>query len=211
MRTTPQRLVHLTGLKEISDVLNQIPEDLRTKVALAGVKAGAKPMVEATKRFARRSVRTGALYMAIGSIEKEYKSSATAVAIVGVRKGYYKNRKALGKGDDRRGSESPSHYAHLVEHGHHIVTEGTLRPQYSLKKVGIGKFSHKGNELKRWKRDKIIKAATGRKIGFVAPRPFMRPGFHASKAAVAREMHKAVMRGVQASVRRLVKQGQHKR
>jgi hypothetical protein len=211
MANYARRLVHTSGMEEISAVLRRIPEDLRTDITARAVEAGAKPMVEAAKRNARRSVRTGALYLALGDVVRKYPKNATAVAIVGVRRGYYRGRQRLEVGKDvLKGSESPSHYGHLVEFGHWAVSGGTRKATYSLKLVGIGKFSSKGKELKRWRRDKVLAQGKGKVVGWVAPRPYLRPAFLSTKQQVARAMHEEIMRGVQRSVRRLVKTGAHK-
>lgn len=209
MARTVQRLVHTTGLDTISGMLNAIPKDLRTEILAQAVAAGAKPIVIAAKRFAKRSQRTGAMREAIGSITRKYPYNATAVEIVGVTKGYYRGRKKLGKHDDRRGSESPSHYAHLVEFGHHAVAGGSLRAQYNKELVGIGKFSHKGNELKRWKRTTVRQAAKGRVVGWVAPKPFLRPAMLTTKNEVTRALTEGIAKGIEKTRAKLIKSGAH--
>lgn len=203
------RDVGITGMDTISEVLRQIPEDLRTDITARVVAAGAEPVVVAAKRYAKRSRRTGALHAAIGQIVKKYPNSATAVAIVGVKKGYYRGKSRLGSKDDRRGAESPSHYAHLVEFGHNAVVGGSSRPKYELQLVGIGKYSKKGNELKRWKRGKVIEVAKGKTVGWVPPKPFLRPALLTTRQLVTAAMHKQLERSIKNTRKRLIRIGAH--
>jgi HK97 gp10 family phage protein len=207
---TTKRLVHITGLDQISAVLNEIPRDLRTNVTAKVVRAGAVPLEVSMKRYARRSVRTGSLREAIGTVVKRYKDSGTAVAIVGVQRGYYRKRTKLGSKEDKRGSESPSHYAHLVEYGHNIVTGGTSRDTHEMQLVGTGRFTLKGKEIKRWKKGALKEKAKGKTTGWVKAKPFIRPAFLTTKTQVLSEMHKALERAVMATVKRGTKQGWHK-
>jgi hypothetical protein len=208
---TPKRLIHVTGLDTVSEILRAIPADLRTQVTAEAVTAAAKPVEIAAKRYAKRSERTGALREAIGTVVRRYPDKGTAVAIVGVRRGYYKGRRRIDLRTEKKGNaESPSHYAHLVEFGHHMVTGGSTRGQYQLALVGTGRFSAKsGKEIKRWKRGALIAPGTGAVKRWVAAKPFLRPAWLTTKEAVTRELMRGLERGIKRTRRRLVKAGQH--
>lgn len=187
MADTAKRLVRLTGLDGISAVLQGLPKDVRTQILAAAVKDAAKPMVVAAKRFAKRSERTGALREAIGAIVRKYPNSAAAVAIVGVVRGYYRGRKKLGAGADRGGSESPSHYAHLVEFGHHV--RAPIR----------GTSIRKGT---------AVPARAGKKT-WVPPKPFLRPAFLTTALTVKAALARGIDSGIEKTRSRLIRQNLH--
>jgi hypothetical protein len=194
---------------QVSDLLRGLPKDVRKEVLPMAVASAAAPVEKWAKRFAKRSERTGALRASIGTVSRNYEFSGKSVAVVGPMRGYYKGRKRLGKRDDRRGAESPSHYAHLVEFGHHIAVGGSLRPEYNKALVGIGKFSKNGKELKRWKRSTVRKEAQGRAVGFVAAKPFMRPAGVMSQAESAAAFDAGAVRGIERVRAKYIREGKH--
>lgn len=202
---TPKRLIHVTGIETVSEILRAIPEELRSKITAQAVASAAKPVVVAAKRYAKRSERTGALREAIGARVRRYPDKGTAVAIVGVRRGYYKGSRRIDLRKEKKGkAESPSHYAHLVEFGHHMVTGGSARGKYSVKLVGTGRFSAtSGKEIKRWKRGALIAPGTGAVKSWVPAKPFLRPAWMTTKEAVKRELVRAIERGVNRELRRM--------
>jgi HK97 gp10 family phage protein len=202
---------NITGLDSISHVLQQLPVEIRGSILRDAVSAAAEPVKEAAKRNARRSVRTGALY---ASIEKKVVTakglkSASATAIVGPSRDYFRKGgakvKQTGGSVDRRGAEQPSRYAHLVEFGHHVVTGGSLKAQYSLSLVDTGKRTKTGKPVKRWKRAGVKTAAKGKSAGWVAPRPFMRPAFLATQSKTLQVMTQSISDGIERARRNLAK------
>lgn len=208
---TPQRLVHVTGWDTVSAILQAVPEDLRTEITAAAVAAGAKPVEIAAKRYAKRSERTGALREAIGTVLRKYPDKGTAVAIVGVRRGYYKGRRRIDLRKEKKGTaESPSHYAHLVEFGHHMVTGGSARGKFAVQLVGTGRFNAKsGKEVKRWKRGAQIAPGSGTVKRWVPAKPFLRPAWLTTKEAVTREVMRGLEQGIAKTRRRLERSGRH--
>lgn len=182
--------VKIEGMSELSAVLNGIPSELRAEVLATAVKAAAAPMVRAAKRFASNSVDTGALRKSIGFIVRKYKKGATAVSVVGPRRGYYRNGKKLGKAANRKGADSPSHYAHLVEYGH-----------YSRAATGEKVSSSKGTTRR---------LGTFKANSFVLGKPFIRPALASSKADVKSALIQGIGKGIEKARAKLVKKGLHK-
>jgi HK97 gp10 family phage protein len=110
--------VRIEGAAELSAMLNAIPQELRKDIITTAVRSAASPLVKAAKAMAVTSVDTGALRKSIGFVVRKYKSGVNAVAVVGPRRGYYRNGRKLGTKASRKGADSPAKYAHLVEHGH---------------------------------------------------------------------------------------------
>lgn len=191
MAKSAKVLVHITGLDIVLEQLKQFSKELRTEIVAKMVKAGARPLEKSAKGFAKRSVRTGALRASIGTVIREYKHDGNAVAVVGPLRGYFRGNNRVRKGGDRRGSESPSHYAHLIEYGHNVVKGGKSRDVHKVELKGTGRFYSSGKEVKRWlKTDTVKEKASGRVTGFVAAKPFLRPALAATRGAVMAEMSK---------------------
>ena len=171
----------LSGLDDIRKVLTTLPRELQDKVMRVAVQRAAKPLVSSAKLFAGRSRKTGALVESIGAVVKKGKKGGV-YAVVGPRRGYYRGGLALKKGTDRRGANSPAHYAHLVEYGHNVVApiKGTTRRKNAAKSAANGK-------------------------AWVAAKPFLRPALMASESAVIGEMAAGVQDGIAKQLKRLVK------
>lgn len=182
--------VKIEGMSELSSVLNGIPADLRTEVLATAVKAAAAPLVRAAKRFASSSVDTGALRKSLGYVVRKYKKGATAVSVVGPRRGYYKNGKKVRKGASRKGADSPAHYAHLVEFGH-----------YSRAATGEKVSSSKGTTRR---------SGTFKANSFVLGKPFIRPALASAKAEVKTALIQGIGKGIDKTRAKLVKKGLHK-
>jgi hypothetical protein len=209
-----EQLRNFKGMSKVSELLQGLPKDVRREVLPYAVTEAAQPVVKWAKRFAKRSERTGALRESIGFVTRNYQTSAKSVAIVGPQRGYYRKRKRLKFGayvtkEDLRGAESPSHYAHLVEFGHHIAVGGSLRPEYNKELVGIGKFSKNGKELKRWKRSTIKTRAKGQAVGFVAAKPFIRPAAAMSQAESAAAFDAGAVKGIERVRAKYIRSGKH--
>lgn len=168
------------GLDEIRATLKRLPIETQTKVLAVAVKRAAKPLVDAAKALAP-SV-TGALRQSIIAIVKKSKRGGSYAA-VGPARGYYKSGAKLGKGADRRGSNSPAHYAYLVEFGHQV---GTRKTKAARKSKG-----------------RASPLASGGK--FIAPRAFMRPALLATQSEIASEMALGIAKGLEQSLARIVK------
>jgi hypothetical protein len=135
--------VRIEGAAELSAVLNAIPAEMRRDILAVAVAKASQPMVRAAKGFAQASVDTGALRRSLGSVVRKYKKGATAVAVVGARRGYYRDGVKLAKKADRRGSAMPAKYAHLVEFGH-VAANGKIvagqpfmRPAFATSAPGV--------------------------------------------------------------------------
>lgn len=200
MAKSAKALVHVTGLDIVLQQLKQYTKEVRTQIVAEMVKAGAKPLQASAKRHATRSVRTGALKASIGTVIREYKHDGNAVAVIGPLRGYYRGKRKVRKGQDKRGSESPSHYAHLVEFGHHQVTGGKSRDVHKLELRGTGRYYRSGKEIKRWQKTDVVKEkAKGRVVGFTPAKPFLRPALADSRSAVMAEMSRAFERATATS------------
>lgn len=152
---------------ELSRALNLIPAAMRADILAPAVGAAAEPIKSAMRRLAPKD--TGALE---ASIDKKVISDAhkgTAAALVGPDRNYYRGGKALGKGDDRRGAARPANYAHLVEFGH--VAVAPIKKTSRRKKTAL-------------------------EVGFVPPRPFIRPGFAAGEAEAQRILVREINVGI---------------
>lgn len=177
---------HIKGMDQVGAFLQQLPNDISTTILAAAVDAGAEVLIPVVKLHARKSVRTGALFASIGKKVAKYPSAPAAVAIVGPQRGYFlRGGRRVGAGESRRGAESPSHYAHLVEFGHIQTARGGTIRQGTAKKVAAGK------------------------LGFVAPRPFMRPAYQQSLRAINRAMIEGMKRGIERTRDKMISQGAH--
>ncbi len=168
-------------MNEIRNTLKTLAQELQDKVMRTAVARAAKPLVTTAKMFAERSKRTGALKESIGAFVKKGKKGGV-YAVVGPRRGYYRKGAAVAKGADRRGADSPAHYAHLVEYGHQVVApkKGTTRRKGTSTAAKSGK-------------------------SFVAAKPFMRPALLAAGDAVEAELAAGIADGINRQLKRLVK------
>jgi HK97 gp10 family phage protein len=168
----------LTGVAELRATLKGLSDDMQQTILGEAVNAAAAPVVRIAKAMAPK--RTGALKQSIGSVVRKPKKSANAYAVVGPLRGYYSQGKRLAKNADRRGADQPANYAHLVEFGH-----------VKVKPV-------KGSTIKRKRKD--WKPATT--VGFVPPKPFLRPAFAAAAAPAGAAFESAVMKGIEKARRK---------
>lgn len=172
-----------------SAVLQGLPREMRAHILGSATRAGIQPIKIAAKRYAKRSERTGALRDSITDKVKVYERRAIAVGLVGPERGYYRKGRKLGKNADRRGADSPSHYGHLVELGHHVVAP--------VKGTSIRKGTAKG-------------PAEGKKK-WVPAKPYLRPAGLTTRGQQSEEFYRGLNRGINAARNRLVKAGAHKR
>jgi len=176
------RLVHTSGLPQISAVLEGLPKAMRTKILAAAVGAAAKILVTSAKRYARRSEDTGRLRDSITHVVRRYEHDARAVAITGpiVEKGARALRRSAGNG-----TKPAVKYAHLIEFGHHIVTGGS----------GRDRQRRRGN--------------SGRSNGWVPAKPFMRPAFAVSQQAMQKALAEGIAAGIKTERASLMRSGAH--
>ena len=202
-----QRLIHCTGNDLLAELLQQLPAEMRATILAEAVGGGAKIVVVAAKRYAKRSRQTGTLQASITHIVRKYPADGRAVAIVGpVVEGW--GRSATRKAT--KGVTTPAvKYAHLVEFGHIIAKGGSLRPEYTKTLQDTGQSSKSGKAIKRWKRSGIKVAAKGRVGGWVPAKPFMRPAFVTTQAAVSAALAMGVSVGIEKVRRKLVREGAH--
>lgn len=173
-----------TGLAALSRVLQGLPAALRTEILAPAVRKAAEPIRRATRNFA--PVATGSLKASIDVkvVSDPYKG--TAAALIGPNREYYRNGKRLKKGDDRRGAAKPANYAHLVEFGHVVVAP------------------IKGTSLRK---KNAQPAANG--TSFVAPRPFLRPGFIAGAPEAERILIEEIGKSLDRKRTALIASGAH--
>jgi len=114
----------LEGLKEIQKALAKLPDELKRTTEMAALRDGAKPILQASKQYAKSSEDEGDLIKSLGLNVRKGKSGSTKgiyTARVGVRKGF--SRVVNGKKKD------PFKYAHLVELGTvHSQAQPFIRP-----------------------------------------------------------------------------------
>lgn len=215
-RTKPViRLVHVTGLQGITEMLQALPEEMRSNIIAAGVKRGALPMEIAAKRFAKRSERTGWLRKSITTIVRKYPDSGTAVAIVGpVVEGWRRGVSGTGenyikKTKASKGVTSPAvRYAHLVEFGHNVAKGGSLRPKYTRVLTTVVNPNN-GKKVRRWRRGVVSEEAKGSVAGWVPAKPFLRPAFMTTQGQVLSELYEGVKDGLEKTRSKLIKSGAH--
>lgn len=183
---------NVTGLDAVSDALQALPVELRSKILREAVAKAGNRVRDVARYFARRARRTGALQASIESKLFVVKGAqnATATAIVGPTRDYFQKGGIKVKQDasgfvNRKGAEQPSRYAHLVEFGH------------AVRQPKKGKTIRNG---------KALMPATG-KLQFVAPRPFMRPALAMTQGKTLSLMAETMAEGLERARRRVVKKG----
>lgn len=131
--------VRLGGVDDMLKMLRELPKAVQGEVAHDAMKTGGQVIADEAANMAPWD--EGDLAGSIMVKTKGYKEST--VAVIGPQ------WLTIVKDDGRK--KNPGAYAHLVEFGHAIVFDGTLRD------------------------------LTGTYLGEVPPHPFMRPAFDASK------------------------------
>lgn len=184
---------------DLRAALRGISNEAAAAVLEPAVRAACQPILIAARRFAKRSEATGALRESLVIKTVAYKNNGRAVGMVGPDRAYYLGGKKVGKLGallGRKDRRRPANYAHLVEYGHLVAKGGSLRAKHVLTLEGTGRYSAKGKELKRWRRGRIVQAATGKAIGFVPPKPFLRPAVITTRVAQTAAFEAAVRRGL---------------
>lgn len=206
-RSAIKNVVRLDG---ITEVLRGLPRDLQTQILATAVAEAARPIVQAAKRNAESSRRTGALQASISARVRKYKRDAVATAVVGPDRSYYAGVAKLRKGDDKRGAEQPSRYAHLVEFGHNVAKGGKLRDEY-VSEVALVRNSRGKLVRRRRRTERIRRFATGVVGGFVPAKPFLRPALLETSALAGANMLNGIRKGIERARAKLVRKGVHVR
>ncbi len=177
----------LSNFKEMRDMLAGLPASVESRVMGDAVGIAAKPIVQAAK--AKAPVRSGALRRSIVAAIKRYPKAGKIMALIGPDKGYYGNGKRLKGNADRRGSNRPANYAHLVEFGH-----------YSAAASGAKIADAKGKTIRPNKKRKTAPLAAA---SFVLPQPFLRPAVLTAGPQAERDLAAGVEKGMEREVKRL--------
>jgi len=119
----------IDGLGQVLARLQEADKKVRRKLLRQAVNEAGKIVLAAAKARVPKGA-TGQLRRSLGRKVKVYRSSGTAVAIVGPRKGY--------KIDVDGRAVDPVHYAHLVEYGRRAAAVKT-RKVLSTGKVVFGR------------------------------------------------------------------------
>lgn len=192
-------------ISSTTSVLQGVPRDIRTSILATATRSALLPIKAKAKLLAQRSVRTGALRDSITDKIVKYERSATVVGLVGPARGYYRGGKKLGKDASRRGADSPSHYAHLVELGHHVVV------RRKAKTPKLYKYTTKQRTDLARQGEAANTGDTRVAMSFVPARPFLRPAGLTTKGEQSERFFRGLDRGIEASRNRLIKAGAHKR
>lgn len=175
---------HVKGIDAHSRALRALSADLRGKILGKAVGEAIAPVLVAAKRFAKRSVRTGALRNSLTSKVVVY-DSGVAVGLVGPNKAYYSGGKRISKltAAVRGQADRPANYAHLVEFGHYQVAGNSA-----------------GKTLKRKGRRKASLARSGKK--WVPAKPFLRPAVQTTLAAQEAGWRNGIKKGWEQTIRK---------
>jgi HK97 gp10 family phage protein len=115
------RVAGVTGLKDLSAVLNQLPVEVRDKVMRDAMGTACKPIEDAARSMA--PVKTGALKKSIAHKVLQTPGSPDVRGLIGPSRDYFAPNergamRKLSRKASKRGAARPSNYAHLVERGH---------------------------------------------------------------------------------------------
>lgn len=152
----------------------------QARIISDSIRIGAKPIVTMAKSLVPR--KTGALRRSLTAIVRTYPEKGKVIGFIGAERGYFKQSgkrgvRKLRAGEDKRGSESPSNYSHLVENGHRIAKGGSLRDKYELV------LTKPDGKKRRWRRGRKIAEGKGTVTGYVRPKPFLAPAVSAGQPA----------------------------
>jgi len=94
-------------------------------------------------------------------------------------------------------------YAHLIEYGHQIVARGPTRERVSITLVSAsGRVSARFG-LDPTARAKLHDRRVAGSLGFVAPRPFLRPAFDENRETALRRIGEVLGKGIEVEARRV--------
>lgn len=115
----PEPAMKLDGGRELRHLFEELPKRVRTKHLRRAVTTAATPIVKEVKSHIKK--QTGTLRKAITKKVKTYKGGATAVAVIGAKKGVTGPSVNLGSGSNNRirrmTPRVPSRYFHLFDKG----------------------------------------------------------------------------------------------
>lgn len=146
--------VKFSGFEAMDATLQALPSTFRAAVLEQACGKAAVPIRRAMKALAPKD--TGALRASIVIKTLSDPWKGTAAALIGPSRDFFRGSKRVSRKGDKRGANRPSKYAHLIEYGHAVVAP------------------KKGTQIRK---------KTAKVIGFVAPRPFIRPAYFAGAAA----------------------------
>lgn len=176
--------IKVTGLGQLDKNLRELGPKVYKRVMRKAVRAGAKPLVSATK--SRAPNQTGTTKKSIGVVIRSYPAKETVIAVVGPKK----ETTAVVIAGHKVKKHVPANIAHLVEGGHRIVKGGKLKVSGKDRSKGIN--------------------ATGRVVGHVPPHPFLGPALETSKAAILNGLSDKMRQGITQEAAKLKKDGKGK-
>ena len=114
------------GAKSLENILKELPDKVARKVVLAGLRAGATPIVKEMNRLAPRD--SGLLATAGTSRTRKLGRGKSAPKVVSI--GFKKTKQMVARKDRKKlQEETPSRIAHLAEFGtEHSAPEPFIRP-----------------------------------------------------------------------------------
>ena len=131
--------VKVTGLKELSKALANLPKELQRGAESTALREGMKPVLKSARAKAPKD--TGLLKKAIGLTVRKGKKGITAR--VGARTGFRKQVMRNG----RTVTADPAKYSHLVEYGtSHSAAKPFIRPAVESNTAAINKGIADGYE-----------------------------------------------------------------
>lgn len=177
--------INMIGLKELEQILKQMPDQFNYKFLTGAHKTALKPFIEEAKRrapvgdkrvvskkYASRSHEAGNLRDSIG-VGLAPRSRKLAGVWAGPRADYFRGSK-----------KNNAFYAHMVEFGHFT--------RKSPKGLAYGE------KLLKWYK-------TGEGDAFVRPQPFMRPAWDATKGGIVKNISTTYIERMKKLIKRLAK------
>jgi HK97 gp10 family phage protein len=115
----------VVGVASSLAAFEEMKRATKNRIVRKAVTSGTNPMNRAAKASSKFIDRTGLLRKSIGKKVRTYRNSGATIGVIGPRRGFARNRNVLGSWNASTGHRSinqvrinPTHYAHLVEHGH---------------------------------------------------------------------------------------------
>lgn len=158
--------IKIKGDKELIAALNELPIAIQRKILRKAMGKAAKPIIRLARSKAPK--KSGTLKKSIGHKVRTYKGSGTTLAVIGARSGVF----GAYRGSSR--PVVPFYTSHLVERGHRIVVGGKIT-----------------KEGRRTQTDH-----TGKVVGEVAPRPFLKPAYEAGKEESLEAIRQTIIEGI---------------
>lgn len=128
MKNEGQVILKFSGVNDVVNYLNSLPDSIRGRVEKAMLRGGGVPIRKAAKRHAAKSKDTGLLQKSIGLSVKTIKG------VTSVRVGPRSMRQTVTRTNKKTGKKyqeiaDPNKYSHLVEYGTaHSPAKPFIRP-----------------------------------------------------------------------------------